>query len=423
MTITNPVPRLIFISELYYPEDTSTGFFVTGIAEGLAEALPAGAVSVLCAQPSYVKKGMACPEREQRRGVLIHRLAAPKGDKNRLAGRMWNAFSLTIRFAWTLWGHIRRDMVVVTVTNPPSIPWIATAICRLKKARSVLLVHDVYPDVLVPAGLSHEKAWVYRLIDTFQCWMLRRQSAVVVLGRDMRSRLEKKRRPGLEIPFCIIPNWGDEVAVRPEQREANPLRQRLGLESTFLIQFSGNLGRTHGLEDVLALATHFQTDPNVHFLVFGWGAGKAWMESEIQRRGLTHLTLLPPCPMDELGVHLTACDLFLLPFKPGMEGISVPSRLYNVLAAGSPVLAIASGESELGRVVSGEQIGWVVEPGNLEAQVAAILDAQARPEALRQMGDRARKALLKNYTREHVVNLWRELLLPLMGVDGKDAAT
>jgi len=75
------------------------------------------------------------------------------------------------------------------------------------------------------------------------------------------------------------------------------------------------------------------------------------------------VTVLPACERADLSMHLAACDLAVIAFLPGMAGVSVPSRLYNVLASGRPVLAAAEAGSELSMVIHEEQVGWTVPPG------------------------------------------------------------
>lgn len=403
------MPNLLFITELYYPEETSTGYFVTGIAEGLA-AKGGLTVRALCAQPTYRMCGERAAKEEMRNGVRIRRLAGPGGDKNRLPSRLWNAFSLSLRFGVSMLFKVKRDDRVLVLTNPPSLPLVAGLICRLKGAKPILIVHDVYPDVLVPTGLTRSESLLYRIVDTFQRHMLRRMENIIVLGRDMQQRIQGKLGKHA-IPMAIIPNWGETETVRPQLREGNSLRRQHALENKFIIQMSGNLGRTHGLEDLVALATRLREDANLHFLVFGWGAGRRWLEETIEREQLKNITLLDPCAKEELGIYLTCCDLFFLPFKPGMEGISVPSRLYNVMAAGNAILAVAGRQSELAQVVEEEAIGWVSEPGDLDAMEAAIRGAIANSVQLIEMRRRARAAAEAKYTRQQVVDQFAELLL------------
>lgn len=397
---------ICIISELYYPEDTSTGYFVTGIAEGLATTEDFE-VSVLCAQPSYSKKGFVALKREQRNRVQIKRLNSPRCDKNKLLGRAWIFLVLTWRFFWHLLRTIKQGDVVLVLTNPPSLPLLVAVLAFFKKARPYLLVHDVYPEVLIPTGFIREGSFIFRLICLPQNWMFNRMHGTVVLGRDMKVLIQGKLRLDRPAPV-VIPNWGDAELIHPKHHANNPLRVRLGLENKFIVQFSGNLGRTHGLDDLLGLADRWKECHNVAFLVFGWGAGKSWLEGEIKRRKLTNIRLLDACSREDLPVYLSACDLFFLAFKKGMEGISVPSRLYNVMAAGNPILAVAAGNSELAQVVKEESIGWVRSPGDLDGISQALDEALREPEQIELMRKRSRSAMESYYTRDAVLNRYLE---------------
>lgn len=410
--------RLLIISELYYPEETSTGYFITGIAEGLAET-GSFSVYVLCSQPTYAQRGLHAATTETHNGVRIDRIRAPIGNKNRKFGRLWNMLSLTSRFLWLLLFRIRRDDLVLVVTNPPILPAVVGLISKVKGANPYLLVHDVFPDILVPGGITTATSLVYRTFDAIQTLTLRLIPRVVVLGRDMHRRLAAKRPNRSSQIYEIIPNWGDGTIINPAKRNDNPVRKQLNLERKFIIQFSGNFGRTHGLEDLIQLASQLSSNDMVHFLVFGSGAGLDWLKTRIAEMDLPNLTLLPPCEQSDLGNYLTACDLFYMPFKRGMEGISVPSRLYNVMAAGNPVLAVAHPESELALVVEEEAMGWVVEPGDVEHMKEIVLAALEDSETLRVMGNNARAAQQRKYTKDCVVDSYSRLFSSTNAVSSK----
>jgi len=375
---------------------------MTGIAESLAASgIP---VRVLCANPLPHGQGdSVLPARETLSGVQIRRISSPAVDKNHFLQRLWMLVSLTARFAAALIGEIRRGDSILVVTNPPTLPLVVSVIASLRGAKSYLLVHDVYPDVLVPTGLVSSDAIVYRILDRVQQFFLPRFERIIVLGRDMKTRLLGKV-PGLAGRVEIIPNWGDIDEVRCLPRTGNPLREQLGWSNEFVIQFSGNIGRTHGVDDFLDLAMRLRDEPRVKFLVYGSGAGRAQIERVISRGALPNVALLPPCQRTDLAVYLNACDLFFMPFKPGMEGISVPSRLYNVLAAGNPVLAAAHRDSELARVVREEECGWVVEPGDIESMTKIVRGAITVPDTLSRMRLRARDAAEAKYSHARVTS-------------------
>jgi glycosyltransferase involved in cell wall biosynthesis len=109
-------------------------------------------------------------------------------------------------------------------------------------------------------------------------------------------------------------------------------------------------------------------------------------------------------------MHLAACDLAVIAFLPGMAGVSVPSRLYNVLASGRPVLAAAEAGSELSMVIHEEQVGWTVPPGRPAEMASAIaLAAAMDPVTRARMGARARRAAETSYARGTVLGAWKAL--------------
>jgi colanic acid biosynthesis glycosyl transferase WcaI len=398
-------PKLWFVSELYYPEETSTGGFLTGIAEGVAGELDTG---VICSQPTYARRGVSAPRREVRNGVTIRRFRGTRFDPTQLPGRLVNAATISLVAFIDVWRTVRRGDIVVVVTNPPTLPIVAKLACRMRGARIVLLVHDVYPEILAVSGIVRHGSVAFRMLDRLSRLVYRGFAHVVVLGRDMQSLVAAK----IGVPperLSIITNWGDGDAVRPSAGE-NPLRARLGMAGKFVVQYAGNIGRTHGVETLLDAARELRDDPSTAFMIIGSGAGRAAVDRAIASENLGNVTLLEPVPREELGTALNACDVSVVTFRPGMKGVSVPSRVYNVLAAGKPLIVAADAGSEVGLLVREEEVGWVVEPGDARGLAAAIGEARSAPERRRAMGDRARRLGEARYSRQAVIEQWKSLL-------------
>ena len=133
--------RIWIVSELYYPELTSTGYFLTGIAEGLASVYD---VSVLCGQPSYWARGTSAPTREICNGVDVCRCWATTLDKNKVVFKIVNLVTISLSIFFSALFRFRGGDIVIAVTNPPLLPYLALLACRTRGGRFVLLVHDVY---------------------------------------------------------------------------------------------------------------------------------------------------------------------------------------------------------------------------------------------------------------------------------------
>ena len=379
---------------------------MTRIAESLATR---HAVKVLCSQPTYSSRGLLAPIREERNRVAIERCRSTRFNKDVLPLRLTNVATICSSiFLKTLFRVGPQDHVLVA-TNPPLLPFFVVCASWLRRAKVVLLVQDVYPDALIATRMIKPESPLVRMGIALYRRLYRRTERIVVLGRDMQA-LVASRLDGGQDKIVLIPNWGDVDFVRPAPRADNALLERLGVSEKFVVQYMGNMGRTHGIEALAAAAVELQTVEDIHFLCVGWGARKSWLEKTVAERSLCNVTVLPGCPREELPDFLNACDLSIIAFVQGMRGVSVPSRMYNVLAAGKPILAVADHDSELAMVVKEERIGWVVSPDRPNEMTAAIREARASRKELVEMGKRARDAAERQYSFRRVSELYAQMI-------------
>jgi glycosyltransferase involved in cell wall biosynthesis len=394
--------RIWVISELYYPEDSGTGYFLTVLAESMAASRE---VHVICGQPNNWLRGVRAPRREQRHGVNIRRCRGTTLNKDRLPLRLINLFTITFSMFFAALLHIRRGDLVLVVTNPPTLPFPIVVAARLKRARCVLRIEDVYPEVLYAAGLMRPNSFLSRTANWMTRRLYRAADRVVVLGRDMED-LVARRLGSHNGNLVRITNWADVENVRPGCRLQNALLQQLGLTNKFVVQYSGTIGRIHGIEDILEAASQLGNS-NIHFLFIGSGAKKPLVEQAAST--LRNVTVLPVRPREELSISLNACDVAIVSLISGMTGVSVPSRMYNILAAGKPIIAVAEPDSELARLVLEERVGWVVPTTDRHKLADVILQAASGQESLATMGTRAR-GVAEKYSKENIIAMYQQML-------------
>ncbi len=394
------------ISEVYYPEETSTGHYMTLIAEGLAQR---SRVGVICARPNYSRRGTQVAARETRHGVDIFRCWSSTFDKNRLPLRLINMVTLGVVMFFTVLRRIRRHDRVLVGTNPPVLPFLVAVACRLRGARCTLKIEDVYPDNMIAAGLISLTSVTARLLNAMNSRLYRCMDTILVLGRDMERCVRDKAGP--RAPRIIwIPNWADIDVIRPVSRSRNELLAELGLEQKFVLGFAGNLGPLQGIEYLCRCAEQLREVPDVHFVFVGSGKMSAWLAGAVAEKDLKNVTLVGPRPRSDQENFLNACDLGLVSLVAGMAGIGIPSRTYNLMAAGKPILAAVDSHSEIAMIVREEQMGWVVASGDVDAFVNAVLEAKFDRGRLTAMGQRARQAAESKYARDHIVERYCQLL-------------
>lgn len=402
--------RLWIVSELFYPEQTSTGYFLSEIARGLARHWE---VKVVCAQPTYSERGIVAPRYDQWQNVKIHRMRGTRFDKDRLALRTLNLLTFTFSSLLFLLRKMRRGDRVLIVTNPPSLFPFVGLLARMKGAKGLLLVHDVYPDVLTVTGHLSRGSVLFRLLDRLLSWAGRQYDRIIVLGRDMQALIKSKTGMSTS-KIVIIPNWGDPKLVSPKPRAENGFARRHGMGNSFVVQFSGNIGRTHDIETMLATAKLTSGRRDIQYWFIGYGGKQGQLRSE-NSDAHSNVFVLPRQPKEVLGEMLASADVIVIAFMPGMKGLSVPSRMYNVMAAGTPIIAMTELGSELALVIEESDCGWVIPPNEPSALTRLVLDL-ATPEGkfiLQQKGAAARRAACERYCLEHALVGYDKLLTDL----------
>src|SRR6185437_11027107 len=169
------------------------------------------------------------------------------------------------------------------------LPYAVAAAARLKRARSALIMHDLFPDVLVMAGLLKPSSIATRVIHGANALMFRALNAVIIIGRDTEPLLLNYKGLTRE-EICFIPNWATLApAVRPIGAD-NPYRG--AIIARFIVGLSGNLGFTHDPVVVFEAARCLRDDPDIHFLLSGWGIGFERLKQMQASEKLPNVTLL-----------------------------------------------------------------------------------------------------------------------------------
>jgi glycosyltransferase involved in cell wall biosynthesis len=398
--------RLWVISEVYYPEETSTGYYLTAIAEGLTDRFD---VKVLCGQPNYYARGTRAPKRETHKNVDIYRVAGTTLSKNVIALKLINMVTLSLLMFFKGLINFRRGNKILVVTTPPTMPFIVALASLIRGCSYTLLIHDCYPEVLVAVGKLKRNSVAVRSIDFFNRWLYKHARKIVVVGRDMKELVANKSS-GLEIPIEIIPNWAELDDVRPQPRSQSELIGNLGINDRLILLHAGNIGYPTDVETIIELLKRLERDSRFHFVFIGSGVKRQLLENAIDELGFQNLTLLAPRPRSEQIDFLNACDVGLVSMIPNMYGAAMPSKTYNIMAAGKPILALADAESELALVVDENDIGWHLLPGNVDLLLDTLNSIFERRDELESKGRLSRLAAERDYSISLALERYRSAL-------------
>jgi glycosyltransferase involved in cell wall biosynthesis len=173
--------------------------------------------------------------------------------------------------------------------------------------------------------------------------------------------------------------------------------------------YSGNLGLSQNLEQVLAAAELLRDEP-VQFLFVGEGAAKAGLVARAAELKLDNVRFLPYTPKERLGESLAAADVHLIPLQRGLAGCIVPSKLYGILAAGRPYVAAVEEDSEVAHITREWQTGLRTEPDAPAGLAEAVRWCLAHRDELAEMGRRGQRLAETRFDRRRCVALFSEML-------------
>jgi colanic acid biosynthesis glycosyl transferase WcaI len=372
----------ILLLNQYYPPDTSaTAKMAAQVAETLAQTHQ---VTVVAGRPSYDPDEyypFAWLRREIRNQVMVQRVGSTAYPRHQMRRRVSNYLSyLALALPRAL--AIRPD-VVLAMTDPPVAGIVGAFIARLAGRPFVYNIRDLYPDMAIGGNIVRPNSWI-ALWEQMHRRALRQAARVIVLGDDMRDRILSK---GVAPARVVVVRDGTSFpASMPEPND--PIVQEIRCGFPFVVVHAGNLG-FYGAWATLLKAAEILRNENTGLVFIGDGANRAQLQASVN--GSSNVRFLPFRPADQVPHVMMAGDLHIVTIRRGLEGVVVPSKLYSILAAGRPVLAVAAPESDAARIVCATGCGIAVDPDDPEAVARAICELRNDPSRLAEMGRRARE--------------------------------
>lgn len=379
-------PRLWFVNRFYWPEEPATAQLLTDLAVGLAaQGCQVTVITSHSGKPTL-------PRHEQQSGVVIHRLGGGRWGQRHLAGKAIDFLCFHFGAGWHAWRNVRRNDVVIAMTDPPLLGitlWMSAA---LRGARLIHWCQDIYPEVAMALTQRPVLRWLVGLWRGPRNFTWRHSAGCIAVGNDLAALVIREGMPSDKV--TVIPNWAPAGIAPPSPETIQAQQKKWEVEGKFVVAYSGNLGRVHDLDPILGVATALRDLPKIVFLFVGHGAQRESLESRALAAGLTNVRFLPPQPRADLAVSLAAGDLHLVTLRAGCESTVFPSKLYGIAAVGRPVLFIGPSTCELAELVRSRGLGFTFQREEISAIAACLrhlaecpAELTAARESVRLWGD------------------------------------
>jgi glycosyltransferase involved in cell wall biosynthesis len=367
--------HILLLNEYYPPDTSATAKVAAEVAETLAQRHK---VTVVAGRPSYDPDEFypwALLRSDVRNGVRVERVGSTAYLRHRMRRRLSNYLSY-LALAVPRAIAIRPD-VVLAMTDPPIAGIAGAFVARITRCPFVYSICDLYPEMAVAGNIVEPSKWTRRW-ERMHRRALRQAARVIVLGDDMRDRIVAKGivpervtviRSGASFPPAML-DVHSPVAMK--------IVDEIRCGFPFVVLHAGNLG-FYGAWDTLLAAAKLLCN----------GANRAALETSAANSA--NVRFLPFRPVEQIPHVMTAGDIHVVTIRRGLEGVVVPSKLYSILAAGRPVLVVASASSDAARIVVESDCGLTADPDDPTVVAAAIRELRADPVRLALMGRRAQE--------------------------------
>jgi colanic acid biosynthesis glycosyl transferase WcaI len=338
-------------------------------------------VSVVTSRQRYDDASARLPPYETMGGVDVGRVWSTRFGRGFLPGRAIDYATFYISAFFALLRGAERGSTIVALTDPPLISVVAALAAMLRGARLINWTQDLFPEVAEALGMR-----ALRVLRRVRDWSLRRARTNVALGDSMAARLPNA---------IVIHNWAD-AALHPVDVP----------HDRFVAGYSGNLGRAHDVQTILAAIRELRDDAGIEFVITGGGARL----DAIRAERLPNVRFAGYAPRERLSESLSAADAHLVTLLPALEGLIVPSKFYGVLAVARPVLFIGAADGDLARIIRTYDCGYVIEPGEGDALATIIRELAHDRDRARAMGLRGRQLYEEKFATQLALASWERLL-------------
>ena len=264
-----------------------------------------------------------------------------------------------------------RGADVVVGTSPQFFTACAAwAVAALKRVPFVFELRDLWPESIEAVG-AMRKGRVIRALEKLEMFLYRRAALIVAVTHAFRDKLAARGIDRHKIE--VITNGVDMSRFQPRPKDAT-LVEALGLQGCFVAGYVGTHGMAHHLETILDAAQSLQSRPGgerFRFILLGDGARKQALKEDAVRRGLCNVIFIDSVPKEEVPRYWSLLDVSIIHLrKTGLFTTVIPSKLFECMGMGLPVLHGVAGESA--SIVESEHAGIVFEPENAAQLVASL---------------------------------------------------
>jgi glycosyltransferase involved in cell wall biosynthesis len=310
-----------------------------------------------------------------------------------------------VQAVWQATPHLRGTDVLVASSPTLFAVVAAWAISLRLRIPFVFEVRDLWPAIFADLGVIRSRTAI-RALELLELFLYRRSGAVVTVTRAFARDIALR---GIDpAKLHVVPNGVDLEAFQPGPPD-HELRARLGLDDRLLVLYCGAHGISHALSRILDVAERLRADPRLQFLFVGEGAEKAALEAKARSLALENVTFRDAVPREDVPALYRTADVVLVPLRavPLFRSF-IPSKMFEILACGRPILASLEGEAA--EILGASGAALVVPPEDVDAIATALVRLAGDPTLRQELASRGRPYVAVHFDRRQLASRYVEVL-------------
>ncbi len=393
--------KILYISHYYPPEVNAPALRVSEMSGHWAAQ--GHDITVLTGFPNHPNgiipddyKGLIRAKEKQGQVKIIRTFvyAAPnRGFFKRILNYLSFMFSSIVLGT----GRVGKPDVLIATSPQFFVAVAGYIISRIKRCKFIFEVRDLWPEEIVAVGAIKNR-FIISLLEVVELFLYRQADLIVAVAQGTIDTLVKRGIPAEKL--ALIPNGADIEQFRHEDSQVN-VKRTLGFDKKFVVSYIGTLGLAHRLETVLEAAHRLKDNTHIRFLFVGDGAEKEKLVRYARELKLGNVYFYGQMDHRRIPAYYQGSDLLLVPLrKADLFTRNIPSKIYEIMAAGKPMIIAADGESR--KLVEGAGAGLGVAPENSAVLAGKIQYLFENQELCSTMGANGRVYVTAHASRKRM---------------------
>ncbi len=411
--MSNPRKRILIHSLVFSPDCVSTAYLYNDIAIGLKNN--GYDVVVLTTTPHYniieseVKKqslerkylGLYFESRFH--GIKVYHIPLKKFKSTILrlfSFVYWHVFSF-------LFGLTLKNLTFVLSPSPPlSIGFVSLLISKIKRAKSIYNVQEIYPDLLINKG-NLKSSLIINLLKKFEKFIYNNSAAVTTIDEVFYSKIKSRfLNPN---KLNIIPNFVDTELYKPINASLvlPPIFEQS--DNKIKLLYAGNIGFFQDWEPILYAARELINE-NIEFWVIGEGVQKQYLENSIKEQGLANIKIYPYQDRSYMPAINNFADIHFIVINKEMEQEGFPSKVYSIMACAKPLIVVTGDKTPLFNFLCNKDCSELITVDRNEQFVKSVRKLASDKNLRLELGKKGFKHIHDSYSKEIVISKYVNLL-------------